>query len=203
MANAVILPGERLAGLSADLFHKLQAGSLTVDELALFTQRKNPFTTVALASDPDIVRLPDIIRLVLDYGQSPEQMIAGGRYDWKAGIIAAAFPISGAGVVEFDARYFHFNRDISSEKASEEMKKTGWESAKIEHLLCFGEKYPNEQRNFPIVALGSVAEVDGERRVPTIGMYCSDRDLNLHPFDVKWGAWGNVRFLAVRKVSKA
>ena len=37
------LPGERLAGLSADLFHKLQSGNITVDELALFTQRKNPF----------------------------------------------------------------------------------------------------------------------------------------------------------------
>lgn len=43
MGNIGTLPGERLAGLSADLFHKLQAGSLTLDELALFTQRKNPF----------------------------------------------------------------------------------------------------------------------------------------------------------------
>lgn len=38
------LPGTRLAGLSADLFHKLQSGSLSVEELALFVQRKNPFT---------------------------------------------------------------------------------------------------------------------------------------------------------------
>lgn len=47
MANAVTLPGERLAGLSADLFHKLQSGNLTLDELALFNQRKNSFGTVA------------------------------------------------------------------------------------------------------------------------------------------------------------
>ncbi len=38
------LPGERLAGLSADLFHKLQAGAISIDELALFNRRKNPFT---------------------------------------------------------------------------------------------------------------------------------------------------------------
>lgn len=38
------LPGERLAGLSADLFHKLQSGSLSIEELALFVQRKNPFS---------------------------------------------------------------------------------------------------------------------------------------------------------------
>ena len=37
------LPGDRLAGLAADLFHKLQHGKLTLDELALFNQRKNPF----------------------------------------------------------------------------------------------------------------------------------------------------------------
>ncbi len=44
MASIGTLPGERLAGLSADLFHKLQSGNITVDELALFTQRKNPFS---------------------------------------------------------------------------------------------------------------------------------------------------------------
>lgn len=43
MRNIGTLPGERLAGLSADLFHKLQKGVLSEDELALFVQRKNPF----------------------------------------------------------------------------------------------------------------------------------------------------------------
>lgn len=37
------LPGERLAGLLADTLHKVQHGGLTLDELALFNQRKNPF----------------------------------------------------------------------------------------------------------------------------------------------------------------
>ncbi len=44
MATIGTLPGERLAGLSADLFHKLQKGVRTLDELALFNQGKNPFT---------------------------------------------------------------------------------------------------------------------------------------------------------------
>jgi len=43
MATIGNLPGERLAGLTADLFHKIQHGKLSLDELALFTQRKNPF----------------------------------------------------------------------------------------------------------------------------------------------------------------
>ena len=37
------LPDNRLADLSADLFHKLQAGILSLDEFALFLQRQNPF----------------------------------------------------------------------------------------------------------------------------------------------------------------
>lgn len=44
MTDIGTLPGERLAGLSADLFHKLQSGSLSIEELALFVQRKNPFS---------------------------------------------------------------------------------------------------------------------------------------------------------------
>ena len=37
------LPGERLAGLAADTFHKVQHGIISLDEWALFNQRKNPF----------------------------------------------------------------------------------------------------------------------------------------------------------------
>ncbi|MAG12763.1 hypothetical protein CL630_03055 [bacterium] len=44
MGDIGTLPGERLAGLLADLCHKVQHGGLTLDELALFTQRKNPFS---------------------------------------------------------------------------------------------------------------------------------------------------------------
>ncbi len=43
MTTIGTLPGERLAGLSADLFHKLQKGVRTLDQLALFNQGKNPF----------------------------------------------------------------------------------------------------------------------------------------------------------------
>jgi len=43
MKNIGNVPGERLAGIMADIFHKVQHGGITVDELALFAQRKNPF----------------------------------------------------------------------------------------------------------------------------------------------------------------
>ena len=43
MAPIGNLPGDRLAGLAADLFHKVQHGVISLDEWALFNQRKNPF----------------------------------------------------------------------------------------------------------------------------------------------------------------
>ncbi len=194
MANAVILPGERLAGLSADLFHKLQAGSLTLDEFALFTQRKNPFEIC--------VPTTDVFRLTVDYGQSLEQMIAAGHYDWKnSDINAKLFPIEGQGNVEFEAKIFHFNRGISSGSAIGAIEDAHWEPAKIEHLLAFGEKYPDEQHKFPIVVLGSVAEVRGGRGAPCLSRGGSRRRLDLIRFDEDWDAYD--RFLAVREVSTA
>ncbi len=51
MANdAVTLPGERLAGLQIDLLQKLRAGILTLDDLALFTQIKNPFAVTTVTN---------------------------------------------------------------------------------------------------------------------------------------------------------
>ena len=171
MANAVILPGERLAGLSADLFHKLQAGSLTLDELALFTQRKNPFEVV---SDTTV-----IFRLTVNYSQTLEQMITAGQYDWKNDdITAKRFLIKGDGIVEFEARYFHF---ISSEDAIKKIEAADtanpWSAAKMEHVLSHGKTFSEEQRKFPIVGLGSVARVSGGRRVPCLDGGVSERRL--------------------------
>lgn len=43
MANAVNLPGDRLAGLLQDQLAKLRAGNLSIDQLDAFVQHKNPF----------------------------------------------------------------------------------------------------------------------------------------------------------------
>ena len=193
MANAVILPGERLAGLSADLFHKVQKGNITLDELDHFLKRKNPFETVLLY---------DVFRLMVDYGQSLEQMIDAGRYDYANNdITTKRFPIKGEGKVEFEGRYFHFNRTTSSKNAIAAMKEAGWEPANIEHLLVLGEKYPDEQRKFPIIGLGSVAEVDGDRSVPCLDRSDSGRNLYLSWFGHDWD--GSCRFLAVRNKASA
>jgi len=136
----------------------------------------------------------DVFRLTVDYGQSLEQMIDAGHYDWvNSDITAKRFPIEGKGVVEFEGRYFHFNRGISSENAIKEIEAASWKPAKIEHVLSHGKTSPEEQHKFPIIGL------DGDRRVPVLGRGGSGRDLNLGWFGRGWDPFA--RFLAVREVS--
>ena len=66
-------------------------------------------------------------------------------------------------------------------------------SGRIEELLAFGAAYPHAQRQFPIVAVGTLG---GYRRRPFLWGSPRVRHLDLR-FDEKiWG--GNVRFLTVR-----
>ena len=150
--------------------------------------------------------MPENIPLSIDYSQSLEQMIAAGHYDWvNSDITPKRFKLEGKGVIEFETRVIHFNRSISSEDAIEAIKHINTENplepAKIEHLLAFGAKYPEEQRKYPIIGLGSVAEVDGDRYVPCLGQGGAGRGLSLYWWDGDWD--GGCRFLAVRKLSSA
>lgn len=144
-------------------------------------------------------------RFEVDYGMSLNKMISAGNYDWKNNdITVARFPVKGEGKVEFEAKLFHFNRSISSEVAVTHIKdvdpQNPWEPAKTEHTLAFGVKYPQLQREYPIIGLGSVAEVGFDRRVLYLDRDGSRRRLRL----IYWvGDWNSdYRFLAVRKVSQ-
>lgn len=149
--------------------------------------------------------VPETIILPIDYTKSLEQMIVAGNYDWKNDeLTAKRFPIFGEGVVEYEFRYFHFNRNVSSETAVDLIKKEDsenpWEPAKTEHLLAYGENFLEEQRKFAIVALGSVGKVNSSRSVPYLYEDGPMRYLDLDSWGINWNA--NFRFLAVRKVSR-
>lgn len=150
--------------------------------------------------------MPEIFRLSVDYGMSLEQMIAAGRYDGKnrdINITQNHFQIEGRGIVEFEARYFHFNLNVFSEKAVKWIKQADksnpWSPAKIEHLLSLGATFPDEQRKFPIVSPGSLIEIFCYHRVPYLSKEGSFRNLYLSWWDDNWPL--DCHFLAVRKVS--
>ena len=94
--------------------------------------------------------------ITVDYGLPLEHMIAAGRYDWiDDDITAERFPVKGEGVAEFETKLFRFDV-VSSGNAIKEIEAQGWQAAGIEHLLSFGAANPDEQRKYPIVALGSI-----------------------------------------------
>lgn len=102
MANAVILPGERLAGLWEDLAHKVRKGVITLNEFALFTQRKNPFefernehghivfivTGLALTGVEEIERLESIGYRVSDYAKQCFMSTKSDSYNKKHRLVA-------------------------------------------------------------------------------------------------------------------
>ena len=106
--------------------------------------------------------------------------------------------MKGEGKVDLEIVLVHFNRDISSEDALKEMDALGLRPAKIEEPLAFGETHPDIQREFPIIALGSVWRGrNGDRGVPFLVGWGGRRGLRLDWFEVGW--IGRCRFAAVRK----
>jgi len=137
------------------------------------------------------------LTITVDYGLSLTEMIAQGRYDWtNRDITEECFPVKGIGKVERGVELIHLGYDISSDDALKELTKRGLRPATIEELLAFGAKYPDLQRKFPIVGLGSSAHVSGFRYVPYLHGSVARRVLNLDWYDHGW--YDGDRFLAVR-----
>ena len=127
-----------------------------------------------------------------------EDRIKRGNYGWSNGYLTEErFPVTTEQVGDWEWKIFHFNRDISSEEAIRLMKKEGYDAGQIGHILAFGEKYPEEQWKFPIIGLGSVAEVLLRRRVPVLWRDVGRRELVLRWFVLDWRR--RCRFLGVRR----
>jgi hypothetical protein len=140
----------------------------------------------------------------VDYAMTLEKMIAAGNYDWINGDFnTEQFSPVGEGRMEYDAKLFHFGHPIYSEAVLDNIKDadstTVWEPAKIEHLLAFGSKYPDEQKEHPIVGLGSVtnSKLFGQRSVPYLYRRAVGRSLHLDWWSNCWHPF--YHFLAIRK----
>ncbi|MDP2910681.1 MAG: hypothetical protein Q8N58_02775 [bacterium] len=142
-----------------------------------------------------------VFKVMVDYAKTLEEMIKDGQYDWVNHDIASDhFLVTGTGQKETEITFFHFNRVISSDNAIVEMAKAGYLPALVEELLTLGAAYKELQKQFPIVALGSVWQYpDGDRYVPCLPWDGRERRLDLHWFEDGWRErW---RFAAVRNAS--
>ena len=142
------------------------------------------------------------ITLTVDYSRTVEQMIAGGNYGWKnSDITEKNFPLPTKLLgkkITASTKLFHFERSISSEDAISEMNKAGFRPATLAELLALGEAHPELQKEFPIVALGSVwRDERGDRLVPVLYFDDDGRELGLNWLGFDWD--DNYRFFGVRK----
>lgn len=146
---------------------------------------------------PDIN--PDTFPVTVDYSKTLEQMIADGKYDWEnPGINAKNFPMEGKGTSTANIELVHFNRNVDSNGVLRELDNMGLRPATLPELLAFGAKYPEKQREFPIVAHGSVWRYSrGRRIVAYLSCDGDGRGLNLDRLENGW--YAGCRFAAVRK----
>lgn len=140
-----------------------------------------------------------VFKVVVDYAKSLGEMILAGKYGLvNDDIVSNHFPIQGEGRKEVEITLFHFNRVISSDNAITEMTKTGYRPAFVEELLALGAAYKELQKQFPIVALGSVWRAPpGPRYVLSLRWDGGERYLTLDLFGLVWREF--CRFAAVRK----
>lgn len=149
----------------------------------------------------NVGRVKEAFRIVVDYLQPLSGMIGDGHYDWiDPDIIAEHFTVSGEGKKEVEIVLFYFNEAIDDfQEVIAEMKKAGYRPAQIEELLALGASQPDLQKQFPIIALGSVWQnpLCGTRDVPYLDWDDVRRLLSLNWFEDDWD--GGARFAAVRK----
>ena len=189
--TALVSAVRKQGGTDADIYRlATPEGESLLDKIAaLIVQAGKPIEKLA----------ENCYKVLVDYGQTLQQMIANGKYDYaNSDITASNFPTQGSGQQNVVVELVHFGRDMASEAVLKEFEARGLRVATLPELLAFGATYPEKQREFPIVALGSVWQNRiGDRYMPYLGRNGSKRGLYLSWNDVGWD--GLCRFAAVRK----
>jgi len=183
---------------------------LTTDQLGTLIERaggceqvrrilSGEFEVQLVATEGVIVQPPPAERFVtIPAGVEFETRVARGRYGWRhSDLTEAQFPVTADQCGDLHFRRFHFARSISSVEAIQSIREAGFEPAKIGHVLAFGEESPGEQRRYPVIGLGSQAEVDQKVSVPALWFDGERRTLDLIWFEGDWHR--NYRFLGVRR----
>ena len=141
------------------------------------------------------------ISIRVNNGQSVEEAVKAGGYDWKSGYFTNEhFPSTCSGTENVSLHLVHFGREMTTEEALEELDGQNLQPATIGDLLALGANSDTRdlQRQFPIVALGSYW--DGPyncRNVPALLGDNNGRDASMFWIKRPWEE--DMRFLAVKK----
>lgn len=138
--------------------------------------------------------------VTVDYGLSLSEMIKAGHYDYaNSDITAKNFPKTEmSGKVKTNLELVHLNHSATTDEVLAHMEAQGFRPATLPELLAFGKMYPDVQREFPVVALGSSwVGLDGYCCVAFLWDGGGKRSLYLDWCEDGW--YGFCRFLAARK----
>lgn len=95
-------------------------------------------------------------QITVDYHQSFTDMLAAGKLDkMNEHITAENFPITGEGRVSTKIILVPSSGYTETDYVAKELRRVGLRPATLPELLAFGAAYPDMQRHFDIVALGS------------------------------------------------
>jgi len=147
-----------------------------------------------------LLGLPPVEPIIeIDFGMTLDAMKAAGHYDGiNDAITADHFPIEGTGKRKFRNKLFQSRRSILSHEAIALMEKENFVPATHVHGLAYAAAFPEEQCKNPIACLGTSAQVEGDRRVVSLGGHGVERYLGLQDWQRPWhGHW---RLLGVQEV---
>lgn len=116
-----------------------------------------------------------------------EERVACGSYGLRDTYLKEKwFPVTSDQIGDWKWKFFPVSWAISLKDVNQLMRRDGYQAAAIGHLLAFGEKYPEEQLAFPIIGLGSVAEIGGRYYVPALGRFSNLRELKVSHSSGYW-----------------
>lgn len=206
MASKSKLSVGRGIGLITDFFTQLtkEVERLKRDPETVLERLREPGIITAIASM--IVATAQValkcsdrtVSITMDLSKTMTQLIANGRYGSVIPAIANHFSVpSGEGDRTIVVHLLHYNEQMISDFVLADMGSQGLRPATFLELLWIGIQHPLLQREFPIIALGTVAWVGHDRSVVCLGPSVRLRALYLSPYDGGWAE--SCRFAAVSK----
>jgi len=155
------------------------------------------FLTTALSAFAFIEEETQSFPVTVNYNLTVSEAISAGKYYWSNPDVSSKnFPSDQKGIVKVVIELVHFDQDTNVDVPAE-LDKRGLRPATLPELLAFGARYPNKQREFPIVALGSTWRNNGLRHVGLLLGNADDRELTLYWFEAC--CWAEYRIAAIRK----
>jgi hypothetical protein len=137
--------------------------------------------------------------LRVDYGRTIERLVEEGNYDWShIDISSELFSTERKGSAEITIELLHFETRKNTDEVLMAITSNGLRPADIVEILTFGATYPEEQRQYPIVARGALwIGTCGGHFVPCLRTGSKGRYVDLYWFGGMWDTY--YRFAVIRE----